>query len=489
MALTNIPYITSKKMRSLICLLLLCFSWSVGAQADLLSRLHDAHADYLVAELEDRRFKHEHITALLQRLEAPFRVAVEGYSVEQRSIHTVRYGNGPTTVLLWSQMHGDEPTATAAVMDMFRFLSASGDGFDDVRDLLRERLTLVFIPMLNPDGAETFSRRNALGVDLNRDALRLSTPEAQLLKRVRDELDADWGFNLHDQSRFYGAGYPTEDMATLSFLAPAYDFPKNINPGRERAMQVIAEINAGLQRHIPNKVGRYSDAFEPRAFGDNMQKWGTSTILIESGGYPGDREKQYIRKLNFASILSACHSIASRSYQRYSRADYREIPYNRGGVFNDLLVRGIQYQHSDGKSYLLDVAFDLREREYLAARKFYFQGQIDDIGDLSYQRAYEELPEAGYTAEIGQAFPDVFPDLASVKSVDQKALLRAGYAVVRVQKPGRLWDRAMQDVLVVGAEGIYDRELAVGLNPPLIIRNSGGVVKYAVINGQLIDVD
>ncbi len=476
-------------MRSLIAVFLLCSSFLLTAQNDWLTRLHDAHSDYIVDELEGRRFKHDHIVALLGQLGSDFDVKVEGQSVEGRDIYTVRYGNGATKVLLWSQMHGDEPTATAAVMDMFRFLSASGDGFDDLRRTLRDRLTLVFIPMLNPDGAEDFERRNALGVDLNRDALRLSTPEAQLLKRVRDELDADWGFNLHDQSRFYGAGYPTENMATLSFLAPAYDFRRSVNPNRERAMQVIAQLNAGLQRHMPGKVARYSDAFEPRAFGDNMQLWGTSTILIESGGYPGDREKQYIRKLNFASILAACQSIATKGYRSFTKADYNKIPYNRGGVYNDLLLREVKYRHSDDNEYLLDVAFDLQEREYLGARRFYFRGRIDDIGDLSYQRGYDEFAGNGYTAEIAKAFPELIQNLAAVKEMDQMALLRAGYAIVKVQKPGRPWEQAEQDVLVVGAEGIYDRELAVGLNPPLIIRDAAGVVKYAVVNGRLIPVE
>lgn len=485
----NIPYIVSKKMRSLLVVFLLCSSFLLSAQNNWLTRLHDAHQDYQVSEIEDRRFKHDHITALVGQLGDEFKVKVEGQSVEGRSIHTVRYGSGATQVLLWSQMHGDEPTATAAVMDIFRFLAASDDGFDDFRRTLRDRLTLVFIPMLNPDGAEDFERRNALGVDLNRDALRLSTPEAQLLKRVRDEVDADWGFNLHDQSRYYGAGYPTEHMATLSFLAPAYDFRRSVNSTRERAMQVIAELNAGLQKHMSGKVARYSDAFEPRAFGDNMQLWGTSTILIESGGYPGDREKQYIRKMNFASILSACHSIASRSYQSFSQADYNKIPYNRGGVYNDLLLREVKYQHSDGNGYLLDIAFDLQEREYLGARHFYFRGAVDDIGDLSYQRGYSELAGSGYTAEIAKAFPELVPNLAAVKEMDQMALLKAGYAVVKVQKPGRPWEQAEQDVLVVGAEGIYDRELAVGLNPPLILRDASGVVKYAVVNGRLISVE
>ena len=220
-----------------------------------------------------------------------------------------------------------------------------------------------------------------------------------------------------------------------------------------------------------------------------MQKWGTSTILIESGGYPGDREKQYIRQLNFASILAACHSIASRSYQRYSRAQYAEIPYNRYGAFNDLLLREVSFKHSDGNAYLLDIAIDLQEREYLGARKFYFRGNIDDIGDLTYQRGYEELKAGNYTAEIGNAFPELIENLTAVKEMDQMSLLKAGYAVVRVKKPGRPWEQAAQDVLVTGGEGIYDRELQIGMNPPLIIRDQAGVVRYAVINGRLITVE
>lgn len=475
------------KMRTIICLLLLGIGFSVAAQTNWLSKLHEAYPDYREKALEDRRFKHSDLIDALQKLQPPFQVKQEGSSVEERSIHSVRIGTGPITVLLWSQMHGDEPTATAALMDIFCFLQSTDDNFAAFRKNLLERLTLVFIPMLNPDGAEKFERRNALGIDLNRDALRLTSPEAQLLKRVRDELDADWGFNLHDQSRYYGAGFHTDDMATLSFLAPAYDYAKTINPGRERAMQVIAELNAGLQQYIPGKVARYSDAFEPRAFGDNMQKWGTSTILIESGGYPEDREKQYIRQLNFASILAACHSIANQSYKSSPRADYSKIPYNNSSVYNDLLLREIRYLHPNGNSYLMDIAFDLGEREY-GGNAFYYHGGIDDIGDLTYQQGYTSLPPGNYTAEIGKLFPEVLADLEQVKALDAMSLLKAGYAVVRAQKPGPPWQRDQYPLWILGAEGIYDREVATGLNPPLIIRNSAGEVVYAVINGQLVEV-
>jgi len=52
---------------------------------------------------------------------APDLFAVEkiGESLEGRAIDHVTIGQGRTAVLLWSQMHGDEPTATAALFDIF----------------------------------------------------------------------------------------------------------------------------------------------------------------------------------------------------------------------------------------------------------------------------------------------------------------------------------------------------------------------------------
>ncbi|MDZ7613027.1 MAG: hypothetical protein U5K51_04450 [Flavobacteriaceae bacterium] len=47
-------------------------------------------------------------------------------------------------------------------------------------------------------------------------------------------------------------------------------------------MKVIVEIDKVVQQYAPGQTGRYDDEFEPRAFGDNIQKWGTSAILIES---------------------------------------------------------------------------------------------------------------------------------------------------------------------------------------------------------------
>src|SRR5688572_30150473 len=127
-----------------------------------------------------------------------FRMERVGESVEGRALNLVQAGSGSFRVLLWSQMHGDEPTATAALFDIFEYLRRHRQD-PAVRQLLSS-LTLYFVPMLNPDGAERFQRRNAQGIDINRDALRLQTPEGRTLKAVRDRFSPRIGFNLHNQS-------------------------------------------------------------------------------------------------------------------------------------------------------------------------------------------------------------------------------------------------------------------------------------------------
>ena len=475
-------------MRIILNILFIFLANILIGQSNLFTSLHDEYASFKEGTLVDRRFKHSDILPIINNLPAAFEVKKEGESVEGRAIFSIRIGQGPQTVLLWSQMHGDEPTATAALFDVFRFFQAKNDGYDALRERLLKELTIVFIPMLNPDGTQYFSRRNALGIDLNRDALRLSSPEAQILKRVRDELDADWGFNLHDQSRFYGAGYPTENMATLAFLAPAYDFARHINSNRERSMQMIAELNKQLQKYIPMKVARYSDAFEPRAFGDNMQKWGTSTILIESGSYPGDREKQYIRQLNFVSLIYAFDAFTSKSYRSYTKADYKTIPYNKSGAFNDLILREVKFEYEDYTA-LVDIAFDLKERDYNKNRQFYFRASIDDVGDLSYSRAFQDLPAAGYTASIADVYPEIIDNMKTLQTLNVTALLSKGIGVVRLKDLNTSSAiKAQLPLLAIKVGEQFDTRIRPGSNPPLILRNEEGVVVYAVINGRLIPV-
>ena len=161
-----------------------------------------------------------------------FTVKVLGKSVEGRELKLITIGKGKTKIFMWSQMHGDEPTATAALFDIINFINDPAN--KDFCKGLFDRVTLYFLPMVNPDGAERFKRRNFYDIDLNRDASRLQCPEAIILKSVFDSLKADFGFNLHDQSHRYSVGNSFR-TATISFLAPAYNYEKEFNDVRINA--------------------------------------------------------------------------------------------------------------------------------------------------------------------------------------------------------------------------------------------------------------
>src|SRR5690606_19296011 len=81
----------------------------------------DARYDGLrVAGLEDRQFAPEDWWAVATPLLAAdrgFTVEDIGRSAEGRPLRHVAWGEGPVRVLLWSQMHGDESTASMALAD------------------------------------------------------------------------------------------------------------------------------------------------------------------------------------------------------------------------------------------------------------------------------------------------------------------------------------------------------------------------------------
>ena len=88
-------------------------------------------------------------------------------------------------------MHGDEPTHTAVLLDLANYLLQRPAAPDAV-DIL-SNCTLHFIPMLNPDGAEAVKRYNAQGIDINRDARRLSTPEGRALRKAVETIKPEFG--------------------------------------------------------------------------------------------------------------------------------------------------------------------------------------------------------------------------------------------------------------------------------------------------------
>jgi hypothetical protein len=313
-----------------------------------------------------------------------------GRSHVNREIYQVEFGSGPLKVFLWSQMHGDEPTATSALIDMFTVLQKNRD--KDWVKRIEKAMTIRAVPMLNPDGAEVYQRRNLQGIDINRDAVNLQTPEANLLKKLRAEWSPHIGFNLHNQNALTAAGR-TNKQAAISFLVVYGDAAKTTSEGHERNKRVVSAMVAAIQPYMPGHIGRYGDEWTPSAFGDNFSAWGTPVILIETGALHG-KDEMFLVKMNFTAILTALKSLADGTEKTFSPAGYESLPNNASGVLYYFIFRNatIVDRVKPGSYATADIAINLdRRRAELVAPAY-----IRQIGNLSSHFGLTEFPASDF---------------------------------------------------------------------------------------------
>jgi hypothetical protein len=398
----------TRMFRALIASALIVFApsaWLVGQRAkgapiapQELARIWDAeHVSPPLPPLLDHDEVERRLQAVSQADPSRFIFERVGASGEGRSINMVSTGTGPFRVLLWSQMHGDEPTATAALFDVFDYLQRHRE--DPVVQRIVSSLTLYVVPMLNPDGAERFQRRNAQGIDVNRDALGLQTPEGQVLKSLRDRFNPRIGFNLHNQSWNTSVGEPPKP-ASISLLAVAYDKPRSENAGRKLTKKVCAVIRDSLEPFASGQIGRYDDEFEVRAFGDNLTLWGTPVVLIETGPFPSSQPDPALVRLNFIGILSALDALATGNVEKADPKRYETLPMNESkGLY--ILVKNATILAGTGiRPFTADIGISAnrRVRTIEGRRQIQIQANIADLGDLRTYGALRTIDGSGLMA-------------------------------------------------------------------------------------------
>ena len=122
-------------------------------------------------------------------------VASAGTSGEGRDLLYATVGDGPTTFWLHARIHGNELHSTEAVLQILDHL-ASGD---PRARLIREQLTVIVIPMYNPDGAEANIRQSTTPnrIDLNRDWENFAQPESVAFWKLWRATAPDLALDLH----------------------------------------------------------------------------------------------------------------------------------------------------------------------------------------------------------------------------------------------------------------------------------------------------
>ena len=310
-----------------------------------------------------------------------------GRSELNKPIYKLTLGKGPKNILLWTQMHGNETTGTLSCLDLLKFFENENNCSHEILS----KFTLDIIFMLNPDGAEIWTRRNRLGIDINRDFLTASSIEMQVLKKTASEKKYDLAFNLHDQRTIFGVEGKKEP-ATLAFLSPSESVDRKVTETRKKSMGLIADIYKEISKLLPNKISRFTDEFYPRSVGDNFQKLGIPTILFEGGHFPKDYYRQKTRRYFTLSLITALYYASVKDEWQKGYELYNEIPNNSLSFF-DIIYRNVRIR--EDKKETVDIGIQYVEKITKGENELSFIAKIEDIGDLSFMYGHEEIDAEG----------------------------------------------------------------------------------------------
>lgn len=138
---------------------------------------------------------------------------VAGHSREGRPIEMRVLGEGKDTVLILATIHGNEAAGTPLVRRLAEHLVANAH--------LLEGRRVILVPVANPDGYTHGTRRNAKGVDLNRNfktansrgGVPLSEPESRALVGLLERYRPAVVVSIHQPLTCVDYDGPAADLA------------------------------------------------------------------------------------------------------------------------------------------------------------------------------------------------------------------------------------------------------------------------------------
>lgn len=222
-----------------------------------------------------------------------------GTSVSGKTIPALYFSNDDVfgsrrdqkpVVLIFCGQHGNEPSSGEAAMIVTQRL------LNEDASLLKS-IDLIMVPMLNPDGLDAGTRRNANDMDLNRNHVILSEPESNAIHQLFLEWMPEVTLDVHEYNAvlesWTEAGYLKDademlgGVTNLNIDAELIDFSRNI---------FIPETGQGIEKDgfrfhryivgapFEGSVVRYSTT----AINDGRQSMGiynTLSFIIEGKRY------------------------------------------------------------------------------------------------------------------------------------------------------------------------------------------------------------
>ncbi len=201
---------------------------------------------------------------------------IVGHSVEGRPIVCQRIGDGEYVILMMASIHGNEAAGTPLLNRLAEQVVASPD--------LLTGVTLVLMPVVNPDGVESEKRYNARGVDLNRNfpaenrqnsarygLNALSEPEALAIYQVINDILPDHIVTLHEPLQCVDYDGPAKELAAaMSNFCP---LPVKKLGSRPGSLGSYAGVTLGIPTitfELPRNAARQSPELLWRFYGEAL---------------------------------------------------------------------------------------------------------------------------------------------------------------------------------------------------------------------------
>ncbi|GAB2800008.1 hypothetical protein GCM10027040_29410 [Halomonas shantousis] len=259
----------------------------------------------------------EELYAELQRLNEDYdtlNLEQVGSSIGGNPLYTAVVGNGPQTLMLVTQQHGGEPLGTEAALQLLEYLA--GDSAE--AQALRDEVTLVVMPRVNPDGFARWQEQAAGGqdildprlneaeVDLNRtydpeaDYSEVQAPESDAVKQVIARYQPDLMVDYHNQNN-----YRNDDgsLDTTSVLwATNEDASTEV---MEAGMRAAVAISSALEDYEHDQLTIYPGSDNPAIGRNGLGIEGTPTLLIEQRGLQEMDQVAQGLEIDYSALASA----------------------------------------------------------------------------------------------------------------------------------------------------------------------------------------
>ncbi|WP_297433267.1 M14 family zinc carboxypeptidase [uncultured Cetobacterium sp.] len=163
--------------------------------------------------------------------------------------------------LLIAQQHGDEPMGCDVLLGTVKRIT-HGD-----LNYLLEKIDIVIMPRVNPDGAKNFTRTSSRKLDINDDHVELQTIEANIIREVYDKIQPEVFIDIHE----YIADEKSYSGILKDGALPYYDIlglnTTNINYPQELknySTDTLGKVKAGLEKNSMSFDYYYNPFMKPR---------------------------------------------------------------------------------------------------------------------------------------------------------------------------------------------------------------------------------